>query len=86
MTYKCPVCNYGGLFEKPYDEDGIGSDEICPCCGFQFGYDDFPEKGRQISQWRENWRINGCKWFSKQRMPPENWNLKKQLQELPREP
>ena len=35
----CPVCNYDGLFDPPYDENGYGSYEICPCCGFQFGLD-----------------------------------------------
>jgi hypothetical protein len=28
------------LYEPPYDERGLPSDEICPCCGFHFGYDD----------------------------------------------
>lgn len=69
MKYVCLVCNYEGLFEPPYDESGIGSDEICPCCGFQFGYDDYPNKEAGITQWRENWIKGGCKWFSNSRKP-----------------
>lgn len=44
MMYTCPVCNYNELDEPPYNTHGYGSDEICPCCVFQFGYDDYPDK------------------------------------------
>lgn len=67
MKYICPVCNYDELFEPPYDESGTGSDEICPCCGFQFGYDDFPNKEAEIMLWREKWIKGGRKWFSNSR-------------------
>lgn len=69
MQYICPVCSYDGLFEPPYDERGIGSDEICPCCGFQFGYDDFPNKEEKIALWREKWINDGRRWFSNSRKP-----------------
>lgn len=69
MRYICPVCFYDGLFEPAYDENGIGSDEICPCCGFQFGLDDFPEKEAQIVEWRKRWTNEGRKWFSDVRKP-----------------
>lgn len=69
MINICPVCFYGGLYAPPYDENGIGSDEICPRCGFQFGCDDYPDKETQISAWREKWEEEGCKWFSKSRRP-----------------
>lgn len=78
VKHICPICKYDGLFEEPYD-DGVGSDEICPCCGFQFGCDDFPEKELQIQSWREKWIATGCKWFSHTRKPPLNWNPQKQL-------
>ena len=29
----CPVCGYDGLDEPPFDERGVGSDDICPCRG-----------------------------------------------------
>ena len=72
MDNICPVCNCNELFEPPYDENGYGSYEICPCCGFQFGYDDFPNKTEQISLWRERWISEGCKWFSTSRKQGEN--------------
>lgn len=68
MKNICPVCNYDKLFVPPYD-DSIGSDEICPCCGFQFDCNDFPNKKNQIKLWREKWIEEGCKWFSKYRKP-----------------
>lgn len=44
MKNICPVCGFDGLDFKPYDEKGFGTFEICPCCGFEFGCDDFPIK------------------------------------------
>ncbi|MEE1282610.1 MAG: hypothetical protein UHK60_10260 [Acutalibacteraceae bacterium] len=72
MKNICPVCYYDELFEPPYNDQGIGSDEICPCCGFQFGCDDFPNRNEQIKLWRKNWIDGGCKWFSKCRKQKEN--------------
>lgn len=79
MGYKCLICNYDGLFEEPYS-NGIASDEICPCCGFQYGYDDFDDnKDKLYENWREKWISNGCKWYSRGRKPPENWDVNKQM-------
>ena len=52
MINVCPVCNYNGLYHPPYNQDGDGSYEICPCCGFQLGYDDFPDKEECYKRWR----------------------------------
>ena len=80
--YICPVCGYDGLCEPPYDERGYGTDEICVCCGFQFGYDDYPEKEPAYKKWRENWIQNGYEWFSSKTPPPISWIPKEQLQKL----
>lgn len=80
MLYKCPVCNYKGLFEPAYNKSGYGSDDICPCCGFQFGYHDYPNKEENIKKWRENWINRGCPWHY--RTPPEGWDSKKQIEGL----
>lgn len=82
MEYTCPVCNYKGLYEAPYNTDGYGSDEICPCCGFQFGYDDYPNKIEGQKKWRLNWINSGYPWFSKSRLAPNGWDGKKQLENL----
>lgn len=39
--YQCLVCGFSFLEEEPYDESYTGSFEICGCCGFQYGYDDY---------------------------------------------
>ena len=50
----CPVCGYDGLDEPAFDERGIGSDDICLCCGFQPGLDGFPYEDRErlVVEWR----------------------------------
>lgn len=81
MGNKCIVCNYAGLFDPPYDERGIPSDEICPCCGFHYGYDDddVANKEDAFKLWKEKWIENGLKWFSKGRKSPEDWKANEQL-------
>lgn len=76
----CPVCGYDELLERPYEEDGLASYEICGCCGFQFGYDDY-DLGITHSEYREYWIENGCKWRYSQ-LKPNGWSLKKQLKNL----
>jgi hypothetical protein len=41
MSYICPVCGFIGLKQPPYDENGNESLEICHCCGFEFGTDEY---------------------------------------------
>jgi hypothetical protein len=83
----CPVCGCELDF-IPWDDD-IPADEICPSCGIQFGYDDVPsasgnEGTREeiYTQWREKWILNGMRWYSQGRTPPDNWNPKAQLEKL----
>ena len=78
----CPVCGYDGLDEPPFNERGVGSDDICPCCGFQFGLDDFPYEDRErlVAEWRERWVAGGCVWkFPSDGLPPEGWDPQAQL-------
>jgi hypothetical protein len=84
MNYTCIVCGFNELDEPPYYESGNPSDEICPCCGIQFGYDDFDAQDKQVfyEQWRNKWILDGCQWFSKGWNPPENWNAKQQINNL----
>jgi hypothetical protein len=79
MKNICPVCKYDGLLNPVYDNRGVGSDEICPCCGFQFGCDDFPNKDESIVKWRKHWISLGCKWFSRKTLPPIDWNAEEQM-------
>lgn len=82
MKHICPVCGFDGLREEAYDANGYGSLEICVCCGFQFGYDDYPDKKIGIEQWRVNWIQEGCLWFSSTTHPPIGWSAKKQLRRV----
>ena len=83
----CPVCGYPDLYEPPWS-DGSPSDEICPCCGTQFGYDDASgadDDGlmrQRYQHLRDAWIASGSRWFSKGRRPPRDWNATKQLASL----
>ena len=52
MMHLCPVCLNETLQRPPYDSRGVGSDEICPACGFQFGSDDFLHAEFNRARWR----------------------------------
>jgi hypothetical protein len=88
IDYVCLVCGYNKLIDPPYNRDGYASYEICPCCGFQYGYDDHGNRYKHnsvvqniIDIWRSNWIRSGCLWFSSREKPAE-WNPKKQLEKL----
>lgn len=76
MENICPVCDFNGLYEPPYNKFGHGSDEICPCCGFQFGLDEdgYSDKEAAYDGWRRKWARKGCPWFSNFRLPEKEWN------------
>ena len=79
MANICPVCNYDGLNHQPYSANGDGSYEICPCCGFQLGYDDYHDKNEGYKRWLKKWINGGYKWYSRVTRPPEGWNPINQL-------
>ncbi|AAM05442.1 hypothetical protein [Methanosarcina acetivorans] len=88
MSNICLVCGFNNLYDPPYDKNGHGSEEICPCCGFQYNYDDSgyrygydPIVKILINIWRLNWIRSGYLWFSPEEKPKE-WDPKKQLQVL----
>lgn len=73
---RCPVCGYGALLEPPYDRHGSASFEICPCCGTEFGSDDF-ETGHDVL--RQRWIERGMRWWSLHSPPPSGWDPAGQL-------
>jgi predicted RNA-binding Zn-ribbon protein involved in translation (DUF1610 family) len=81
MHYTCPVCGYPELNEPPRSSSGGGSYEICPSCGFEFGYTD-DDLGFSYEQWRQRWTQQGMKWRSTSRTPPPGWDPEAQLQRL----
>ncbi|WP_255292082.1 hypothetical protein [Bacillus cereus] len=80
VNFKCLVCGFDELLEPPYDEDEDPSYEICPCCGFQFGYDDL-DQGYTFVKYREKWLDSGAKWFSSARKP-NKWFLEKKFKNI----
>ena len=84
-NYICPACGYELDF-APWIKDSA-ADELCPCCGIQFGYDDFAGGNPDLRQaiykkWREDWIRHGMTWASKGIKPPNDWNPNEQLRKL----
>lgn len=73
MKYLCPVCGYDSLTAPPADYS------ICPCCGTEFGYDDF---NRTWPELREKWLKSGAQWFSDRTHAPQGWNAADQIAKL----
>ncbi|WP_276729934.1 hypothetical protein [Bacillus sp. (in: firmicutes)] len=91
MKHTCPVCGFKGLTEPPYDHEGNHSHEICPCCGFQFGFDDYEmrredgsylDPSESIAAYRKNWLAGGAVIFSPDCCPPHQQKEQKVLQHV----
>lgn len=78
MKHTCPVCGWPELQEPPRSPTGAASFELCPCCGFEFGYDD-DDQGVTYEQARARWIAGGMKWWSGTRPSPEDWDPLKQI-------
>ncbi len=77
----CRIC---GLYieDKPWGNDGQSlTYEICPCCGVEFGNEDFDLSS--IKEYRTEWLENGANWFDKE-SKPNFWDAKKQLMNVPK--
>ena len=71
----CPICGYDGLAEDPGPLPRFwGSQEICSCCGWQFGYNN----PAHIERYRAEWVEAGANWFLSNKRPP-HWNIAVQL-------
>ena len=83
MKFICHVCGCDKLTEAPYDSSGIGTWEMCPCCGFESGM--FCENSKSIdvfSKARADWIKKGAPWTSPLIPSENNWNYKEQLKNL----
>ncbi len=77
----CPVCGYPDLDEPPYRGSvgrGSASYEICPSCGFQFGWTD-DDQHITHEKWRERWIANDMPWAIEEMEKPSDWNPREQL-------
>jgi hypothetical protein len=80
MTNMCPVCGYPDLNEPAYDGNW-DSLEICPSCGYQFGWTD-DDLGISHEEWRKQWIAEGMVWYDDTdtgRARPIGWNPVSQL-------
>lgn len=76
--YICLVCGYPDL-TKPYGDFFNPTYEICPCCGYQYGYDDCVTTP---INWRTRWiDDDGMRWWG-HGGPPANWDPHEQLRRL----
>ena len=85
MTKLCPACGYE--LDQPAWIGLNPSDEICPSCGIQYGYDDAAGGNLQLRQqiynrWREEWIMQGMPWSSVGIPTPPNWNPHEQVQRI----
>lgn len=67
----------------PYqDQFGSPSFEICPSCGFEFGFDDHPGasgSATSFAEHRQGWVAGGCGWWSRADRRPIGWSGPEQL-------
>ena len=76
----CPVCGYPLDSFNPWGDDGkTPTFDICPCCGAEWGNEDYTSESR--IEYCNKWLADGAKWFEPQKKPV-NWNLKEQLKNI----
>ena len=81
-NHNCRIC---GLFqeERPWGKDGQSPTyNICPCCGVEFGNEDYTIKS--VQQYRKLWLEKRTVWFLVKEKPI-NWLLEEQLKNIPKE-
>jgi hypothetical protein len=74
-----------GLYtdNQPWGEDGnCPTYEICSCCGVEFGNEDYTIES--VKNYRGEWINKGSVWFDPEEKP-KDWNLEKQLKNVPKE-
>jgi len=92
MNYICLVCGYAGLEEM--FSDGVrffSTHEICPSCGFHYGYDDLNGSGEYpdgfdefeiMNSYRKKWIDSGARWWSRSTSQPNGWSSEEQLKNI----
>jgi hypothetical protein len=83
----CLACGFDGIAIAELWDGDVASDEICPCCGLHYGYDDAGHgRGDPASEfydgWRAKWASDGHPWFSTATHPPDGWSASEQVARL----
>ncbi|WP_143230744.1 DUF2087 domain-containing protein [Actinosynnema sp. ALI-1.44] len=76
--YTCRVCGFH--YESPTWDGGTGSQDICLCCGTQFGYADTTLDG--VWEVRAKWAAAGHPWSHPEYRPPD-WEPGAQFVQVP---
>ncbi len=78
----CFVC--GLAFEpgdEPWGPDGLYPTYfICPCCGVEFGYEDWTLES--VRRFRAEWQAGGMAWNRPEERPAK-WDAMSQLGQIP---
>ncbi|NQX63266.1 hypothetical protein [Paenibacillus qinlingensis] len=81
--YTCLICGYDDLNMPQYTPNGEPMFNICPCCGFQSGFDDAAiAEPLTIVEYRIQWVKLGAPWFSSRTKKPDVYNLQQQLKRI----
>lgn len=85
----CRVC---GLYidDKPWGDDNkTPTHDICPCCGVEFGNEDFCLAS--LKEYRKQWIEKGAKWWDEENptnsphtTKPFNWKVEEQMTHIPK--
>ena len=78
--YICLICGFTDLDYAPFNELGSPSDTICPCCGYQFGYELLTPEITRIIELRNEWVSKNCPFF--EIVKPVNWSFQAQLENV----
>jgi hypothetical protein len=70
VYYTCPICGYESMTSPP------DSENICSCCGTEFGVDDYYHTQEEL---RQMWIQQGFPWFDDITRPPKDWQPQAQL-------
>lgn len=79
-SYYCPICGLPlGDFAPWGKDDKTPTYDICPCCGVEWGNEDYTLESR--TEYRNKWLADGAKWFEPSKKPV-NWNVEEQLKNI----
>ena len=75
----CPVCGYPAF--EAFDQNGLTTFEICPCCRCQAGYHYVESHSiDRFVELRRKWITDdGANWQSENESPPKGWSAARQL-------
>lgn len=85
VLFKCRVCGWQGLQHRPFFP--YSSNEICACCGTQYGLDVVDDL--DIEEVRRNWIDDGAPWFDDEADvspgKPDEWSVAAAIRQIEKE-